>query len=759
MAKGLLLPRKLLRERVPFALTNTPPAAHAASHVAGDAIQAATATQTGLATAAQITKLDGIETGADVTANHDPKAHTASHTTGSDQLANVVGDSGAGGTHGLVPAPAAGDTAANKFLKASGAWDTPAGVVPAAHASTHVPGGGDAIQDATAAQHGLMSDTYASKLDGIEAGADVTGSHAPQAHAASHISGADIIADVIGDAGAGGTKGMVPAPAAGDAAAAKYLRASGAWATPTTGEIGAQPVDAGLTDIAGLAVTDGNIIVGNGANWVAESGATARTSLGLGSGDSPTFTGATLSGLTNTRVVYAGVGGVLSGSASFLFDGTDLTLPGGGDIKPSADSATAINVANAAGVSFANFDSTNSGFNLTAANGRFLASGDYTGEIVSSTVRKIQARYSSNGSTLATLPTVSVQNTHVSTGINDFSFSSFEMTGSNRAIIGEFFADGSGFFNSATPCLYFRNYTNHPMFFGTNALIRLAIAAGGQIGIGANVATAPFAPTARLHIAAGTASASTAPLKLTSGTLLTAPEAGAVEFLTDKFYGTITTGTARQEFVLTAGLTTGRVTYGTTNGRVIDSANLTFDGTDLTIASTGKTIYRDTAVYVNSGADGYLDLTADTAVRVNSMAYGSMYAHNVTSVLDITVADTTVQMAADLTGGSCNGFTFQNNSELKCLVAGKYKIDWTASVQCGTANVEVEGMIGIGAVDQDATSGHTETVSAGKSMAISGTGIITLAVNDLVRIGFQNHTGTQDITVEHVGVTLFRVGS
>jgi hypothetical protein len=36
----------------------------------------------------------------------------------------VVGDSGSGGTKGLVPAPAAGDAAAEKFLKASGAWAT-----------------------------------------------------------------------------------------------------------------------------------------------------------------------------------------------------------------------------------------------------------------------------------------------------------------------------------------------------------------------------------------------------------------------------------------------------------------------------------------------------------------------------------------------------------------------------------------------------------------------------------------------------------
>ncbi len=52
-----------------------------------------------------------------------------------------------------------------------------------------------------------------------------------------------------------------------------------------------------LTDIAGLAVTDGNIIVGNGTTWVAESGGTARTSLGLGASDSPSFAGVVVGGV------------------------------------------------------------------------------------------------------------------------------------------------------------------------------------------------------------------------------------------------------------------------------------------------------------------------------------------------------------------------------------------------------------------------------------------------------------------------------
>lgn len=39
----------------------------------------------------------------------------------------MVGDSGSGGTKGLVPAPPSGSAAAAKYLKADGTWDTPAG--------------------------------------------------------------------------------------------------------------------------------------------------------------------------------------------------------------------------------------------------------------------------------------------------------------------------------------------------------------------------------------------------------------------------------------------------------------------------------------------------------------------------------------------------------------------------------------------------------------------------------------------------------
>lgn len=99
-------------------------------------------------------------------------------------------------------------------------------------------------------------------------------------------------------------------------------------------------------------------------------------------------------------------------------------------------------------------------------------------------------------------------------------------------------------------------------------------------------ATNRLSPT-YLTLSAGTATAGTCPLVMTSGTLLTTAIAGGVEFLTDKFYGTITTGAARKELTLNdIALTSGRVPFTTTNGRLTDSANLTFSGSNLTVSGT-----------------------------------------------------------------------------------------------------------------------------------------------------------------------------
>ncbi len=91
-------------------------------------------------------------------------------------------------------------------------------------------------------------------------------------------------------------------------------------ATQLTGTIANARLDAQLQDVAGLAVTDGGFIVGDGSNFVLETAGTARTSLGLG-------TAAVLN--TGTS---AGNAIVLDGSARLPgVDGSQLTnLPSTG---------------------------------------------------------------------------------------------------------------------------------------------------------------------------------------------------------------------------------------------------------------------------------------------------------------------------------------------------------------------------------------------------------------------------------------------
>jgi hypothetical protein len=87
-----------------------------------------------------------------------------------------------------------------------------------------------------------------------------------------------------------------------------------------SGEITAMPV-----------LSDGEMIVGDGTtDPVAESGATLRTSIGVGTTDSPQFTAVNLGSATDTTLT--GDGGVLSveGNVAYTATGTDVPITDGG---------------------------------------------------------------------------------------------------------------------------------------------------------------------------------------------------------------------------------------------------------------------------------------------------------------------------------------------------------------------------------------------------------------------------------------------
>lgn len=127
----------------------------------------------------------------------------------------------------------------------------------------------------------------------------------------------------------------------------------------------------------------------------------------------------------------------------------------------------------------------------------------------------------------------------------------------------------------------------------------------------------------KITVRAGTTGAGTAPLKFTSGSLMTTAEAGAVEFNTDSLYFTITTGTVRKKVALydDSSGATGDLYYRDSSGNFVR----------LPVGSNGKTLR------VSSGLPTWAD-----AQTVSTSTKTSNY----------TISGTDVVIFADATSGN-----------------------------------------------------------------------------------------------------------
>jgi hypothetical protein len=97
---------------------------------------------------------------------------------------------------------------------------------------------------------------------------------------------------------------------------------------------------ANITTIGGLTPNDGNLMVGNGTTWVEESGNTARTSLGVGTGDSPQFTAVNVGHASDTTVTRSGAGDLaVEGNLVYRAGGTDVPITDGGTGASTAAAA------------------------------------------------------------------------------------------------------------------------------------------------------------------------------------------------------------------------------------------------------------------------------------------------------------------------------------------------------------------------------------------------------------------------------------
>lgn len=198
-------------------------------------------------------------------------------------ISDFVGDSGSGGVRGTVPAPAAGDAAAGKVLRADGTWatvsvgssslasDTDVSISSPANRNILIYHTSDSkwhndvliaadIPNIAESQVTNLVTDLASKVPtsrNINTTAPLTGGGNLSADRTLAIS------NFVGDSGSGGSAGAVPAPAVGDAL--NYLKGDGTWSPISAGLNGTVVKTANYTAVSG---DNGKLIAFNAASTV-----------------------------------------------------------------------------------------------------------------------------------------------------------------------------------------------------------------------------------------------------------------------------------------------------------------------------------------------------------------------------------------------------------------------------------------------------------------------------------------------------------
>jgi hypothetical protein len=139
--------------------------------------------------------------------------------------------------------------------------------------------------------------------------------------------------------------------------------------------------------------------------------------------------------------------------------------------------------------------------------------------------------------------------------------------------------------------------------------------------------------------------------------------------------------------------------------------------------------------------------------------YGCMHADNVTGTVAIGATDTMYAVTGSMSAGLLDGFTFRSNSELICGFTGKYVINYSLSILSSSANQEVETTIMVNGIASTELSAHTEATGISKPYCLSGSAVLSLAVGDVIQFGVSNHTGTNNLIVQHATLSIVYISA
>lgn len=387
------------------------------------------------------------------------------------------------------------------------------------------------------------------------------------------------VATLVGDSGSGGTKGLVPAPGSGDAAANKYLKADGTWATVAGASAGGSDTQVQYNSSSALAGSanmtfDGTKLTVAGLKDSAlTSGRVtyATTSGELTDSNQLTFDGTLLTAaqirpanVSNGHIIYGNTSGAMTGNASLTWDGSKLNIP---SVAISGLTSGRIPYAGGSGVL-----ADSSSLQWDNSNARFGVGGTPSAKI------HAQGTAAAGGGVSVFAENSSTAGyTGMTHRINGAEQANWNTTGSTFSTSG-IFAASSTYLYGVASATYVGHFASGPLILATGGAAtaneRMRILSGGQVAISGG-ATPLTAPTAKLHIAAGSATANTAPLKLTSGTNLSTAETGAFEYNGTNLFFT-RTGTTRENIITSS---------------AVSSVSATSPNRTITVVIDGTTYY------------------------------------------------------------------------------------------------------------------------------------------------------------------------
>lgn len=153
--------------------------------------------------------------------------------------------------------------------------------------------------------------------------------------------------------------------------------------------------------------------------------------------------------------------------------------------------------------------------------------------------------------------------------------------------------------------------------------------------------------------------------------------------------------------------------------------------------------------------------SSDSIVIPGTVAhYGGMYARNVTGTVVVAATDTYYSVTGTniFTAGNLNDFTV-STWKLTCGFAGYYLVTYSLSVYSASASQEIEATIMQNGSARSELTSHVELTSASKSHCLSGSAVLSLASGDILSFGVANHTGTNNLIVQHATLSVVYISS